>query len=235
MSCRHNALSKGIEAFISRMIADGPSANRPPHIALEPAPLLSSRSLTLAVPIAVIACALLAGGCDRRSGDEAQPQADAAATQNAAAAKLDRARKGTALPNLAVRNQQGEALDLASLKGKPTLINLWATWCAPCVAELPTLNRIASRADLDIEVVTISQDMGQPEKVQAFLDQRGLAQLPAWLDPEGDLPFKLGTATLPTTVLYDAEGREVWRYTGDNDWTSEAAMALLAEGGVTRK
>jgi len=193
--------------------------------------LLFSRSLTLAF----LGCALLAGGCDRQTGGNAQPELSEAAQDGGAQAanKLDRTHKGTPLPDLTVSDALGEELDLSSLKGRPTLINLWATWCAPCVAELPTLNAIANRADLDLQVVTVSQDMAEPEKVQAFLDQRGLAQLPAWVDAKSDLPFKLGTATLPVTVLYDSEGREVWRYSGDNDWTSPEAITLLSEAGAT--
>jgi thiol-disulfide isomerase/thioredoxin len=112
------------------------------------------------------------------------------------------------------------------------LINLWATWCAPCVVELPTLNAIAGRADLNLAVVTISQDMAQTEKVQPFLDQRGLAQLPAWLDTKGDLAFHYGVQTLPATIYYDAAGKEIWRFMGERDWRSEESMDLLGEGGA---
>ena len=145
---------------------------------------------------------------------------------------IDRTHKGKALPDLTLRDQQGGELKLAGLKGKPALINLWATWCAPCIAELPTLNAMANRADLKLAVVTVSQDMAQTEKVQPFLDQRGLAQLPGWLDPKGDLAFHYGVQTLPSTILYDAAGHEVWRYTGERDWGSAESMALLAEGGA---
>jgi thiol-disulfide isomerase/thioredoxin len=117
----------------------------------------------------------------------------------------------------------------ARLKGQPVLVNLWATWCAPCVKELPTLNAIANRADVGIEVVTVSQDMGDAAAVQRFLDERGLAQLPAWLDSEGALPARYGVQALPMTVLYDAEGKEVWRWLGDRDWTSEESLKLLSE------
>ena len=64
------------------------------------------------------------------------------------------------------------------------MLNLWATWCAPCVKELPTLNRIANRADVGVEVVTVSQDMGEPEAVQRFLDERGLAPATAEIEQE---------------------------------------------------
>jgi len=143
--------------------------------------------------------------------------------------EADRSHKGKPLPELTVSDPQGGKLDLKSLKGKPVLINLWATWCAPCVVELPMLEEIATRADMNLEVVTISQDSGEPDKVRSFLEKRGLARLPAWLDPENDVSFHYGVSTLPTTILYDAQGREVWRFAGDLDWTGKQAAALLQE------
>ncbi len=142
----------------------------------------------------VLACALLAGGCDRQSSAPRQPEAEASAAKPAS--KLDRSKAGTALPDVTVRDPDGEELSLDSLKGQPVLINLWATWCAPCVKELPTFNAIANRADVGVQVVTVSQDMGDAAAVQQFLDARGLAQLPAWIDAEGALPYALWRAGL---------------------------------------
>ncbi len=194
-----------------------------------------SRSLKLPVLGAVLGFALLAGGCDRQSGDKAQPQASVSAPGNSGAkagetaGTLDRSHKGSPLPDFTLKDPSGQELRLQSLKGKPVLINLWATWCAPCVAELPTLNTLSNRADLDLRVVTISQDTAEPDKVQAFLDQRGLAQLPAWIDTKGDLPIHYQAQTLPATIYYDAQGRELWRYTGGHDWSGAEAAKLLAE------
>ncbi|WP_240530075.1 TlpA disulfide reductase family protein [Novosphingobium sp. PC22D] len=188
-----------------------------------------SRSLKLAV----LGCTLLAGGCDRGADAPAQPQESAAATPpdapGAASKKLDRSHKGEPLPRITVKDAEGKTLALPSLKGKPALVNLWATWCAPCIAELPTLDAIA--AEGRIAVVTVSQDMGKPEEVAAFLKAKGGENLPAWLDPENDLAFQYGGGVLPTSVLYDAEGREVWRYVGGNEWDNAEARALLAEAG----
>ncbi|MDE8650350.1 TlpA family protein disulfide reductase [Novosphingobium album (ex Liu et al. 2023)] len=186
-----------------------------------------SRSLKLAV----LGLALVAGGCDRQSGGEAQPQpSDSAAAAKAdSLTKLDRSHKGEPIPDVTLKDAEGVEWKLATLTGKPLLVNLWATWCAPCVTELPTLNAIANRADLNLRVVTVSQDMDAPDKVRAFLDQRGFAQLPSVLDPNSDLAARYKAVTLPTTVLYDAQGKEVWRYSGGNEWTSEAALKLLAQ------
>src|SRR6478609_4258888 len=124
MSCRQSALSKGIEALISRMIAAGPSAKRPPHIWLEPAmPRLPLLSLTLPI-------VLLLAGCDRQSGGEAQQQETAtpapSAGEDAEALNgvLDRSHKGEGLPAAAIDGPNGVKLQLATLKGAPLLVNL---------------------------------------------------------------------------------------------------------------
>lgn len=191
---------------------------------------LSSRPLKIAILGLVLAIA----GCNRESSESAQPQASApgspaVSTAGAEVPKgvLDRSQKGSPLPDFTVTNAAGKSLTLASLKGKPVLVNLWATWCAPCVVELPTLDRIA--ADGKLRVLTVSQDMQQTEKVADFLKQRGGTHLEPWLDPKNDLIFHYQADTLPTTILYDAQGREVWRYTGGHDWSGPDVAKLLAE------
>ena len=172
-----------------------------------------SRSLT----ISALALSLLLGGCDRQSGQQAQGEP---------AAGIARTHRGSELPDFTFNDAAGRELQLKDLKGKPLLINLWATWCAPCVAELPALDRLAASGE--IKVLTVSQDMGQPEKVSAFLKQRGVTRLEPWLDPENDLGFHY-RATLPTSILFDAQGREVWRVIGPREWDDAETRALLAE------
>lgn len=174
-------------------------------------------------------------GCDRQSDKQAQPQASQAAQPAdgaqtpAKADKLDRSHKGEAMPTVSLVDNTGESLDLASFKGKPLLINLWATWCAPCIAEMPTLAKLIAREpELGVTVLPISQDMGQADKVVEILRRRELEQIQPWIDEQGDLGFQYG-GNLPVTVLFDAKGKEVWRYTGGNDWTSPAALKLIAE------
>lgn len=187
--------------------------------------MLSSRSLKYLV----LAGAMLAAGCDRQSEGESQPQASQspAATAEKPAAKLDRSHKGEPIPAVILVDDKGETLDLASFKGKPLLINLWATWCAPCIAEMPTLQALASTQDR-VTVLPISQDMGQIDKVVDILRRRKLDLIEPWVDDKGDLGFKYG-GNLPVTVLYDSAGKEVWRWTGGNDWASVEAAKLIAE------
>ena len=139
---------------------------------------------------------------------------------------LDRGHKGEAAPAVAFQNPAGKPTTIAAFAGKPVLLNLWATWCAPCVAEMPTLDRLAK----DMTVVAVSQDLGPDGagKVAPFFAKAGLTRLQPYLDPKVGLSVALN-AELPTTILYDSTGHEVWRMTGGMDWTTETARQLLAE------
>jgi thiol-disulfide isomerase/thioredoxin len=186
-----------------------------------------SRSLKLVV---LGSCLVALAACDRQGGAGAQgePTASAPAEPAGMPAKgIDRSHKGSLAPTMTVANPAGHKLAFADLEGEPYLVNLWATWCAPCVTELPTLDKLAASGR--IRVVTISQDSGEPAKVAEFLKDKGLANLEPWLDPQNDLSFHYATGTLPTTVLYDSQGREVWRFVGEHDWSAAETASLLAE------
>lgn len=188
---------------------------------------MSSRSFKIAVLGLVIALA----GCNRESADTAQPQASAAASASPAALTgvIDRKHKGEPLPDFTLTDASGKSVKLSSFKGKPVLVNLWATWCAPCVIELPMLDKLAETRAADLKVLTVSQDMTATEKVAPFLQGKGVKNLEPWLDPKNDLAFGYQAGTLPTTIYYDAAGQEVWRYVGGHDWTSPETAKMLAE------
>jgi thiol-disulfide isomerase/thioredoxin len=143
---------------------------------------------------------------------------------------LDRSRAGSAAPATAFEDPDGRPATLADFRGKPLLVNLWATWCAPCVAEMPTLDKLAARETGRLHVLTVSQDLDGREKVEAFFAKQGYRSLETWLDPQMALMTELKAGTLPTTILYDSQGREVWRVVGMEDWESARAAALLKEG-----
>ena len=175
--------------------------------------------------------ALLAtGGCDRQK-PEAQ-QGEAAGTPVAGVKRgVDRSHKGTAAPDVAFRDPDGGDISLADFRGVPVLVNLWASWCAPCIKELPTLGKLEEAQDLDgqLGVIAVSQDMAPKASVDAFLADKGIGRFAAFHDPEMGLSSALNVQTMPISVLYDAQGREVWRYVGDLDWTGADAAKLLAE------
>jgi thiol-disulfide isomerase/thioredoxin len=123
----------------------------------------------------------------------------------------------------------GEPVSLADFKGKPLLVNLWATWCGPCVVEMPSLDRLAGREGERIQVLALSQDLNGRELVTQFFAARHFRQLDPFLDPEMAVMTALRIDTLPTTILYDAQGREVWRMTGMAEWDGARARRLLAE------
>jgi thiol-disulfide isomerase/thioredoxin len=140
---------------------------------------------------------------------------------------LNRDKAGQPAPDVELRDSGDEPATLADVKGGPVLVNIWATWCAPCVKELPTLQAVAGRAGAP-RVIAVSQDMAPRGSIDAFLDQHKLADLEIWHDPKMALSSAAGAEVLPTTILYDADGREVWRYVGDLDWTGDEAARLLA-------
>lgn len=145
-------------------------------------------------------------------------------------AGVDRSKAGSPAPDVEFIDSEGETVTLADFAGTPVLLNLWASWCAPCVKELPTLAAL-DRAGA-VQVLAVSQDSGPQASVRAFLANLKVDGLGAYQDSAMAFSGALGAQVLPTSVLYDADGREIWRYIGDLDWTGDEAAKLLAEGGA---
>ena len=166
-------------------------------------------------------------GCDRQKADAPQaPEAEAGETKG-----LDRSHKGQPAPLVKFKNPDGGDFDLGKFKGSPVLVNLWASWCAPCIKELPTLQELeqAQSGEGKLGVIAVSQDMAPQGSVEAFLGERDIGRFAAFHDADMKLTSALGVQVMPTTILYDAGGKEVWRFVGDLDWTSEEAKELLSE------
>jgi len=144
--------------------------------------------------------------------------------------RLDRSHAGSRAPATAFENPDGDPARLADFRGKPLLVNLWATWCGPCIVEMPTLDALAAREGERLQVLTISEDLDGRDRVEAFFAKQGYRHLETWLDPQMALMPALKVDTLPTTILYDARGREVWRVVGMEDWQSGRAAVLIKEG-----
>src|SRR4051794_16893923 len=132
----------------------------------------------------VICCALLAlAGCHQASqpANETAPAAEAGPVKG-----VDRSHHGQAGPGGSFSDPDGGEISLTDFKGTPVLVNLWATWCAPCVKELPTLDKLAAshRDDGQLGVIAVSQDSGPQASVEAFLAKLKAADLGAYHDPK---------------------------------------------------
>ncbi len=185
------------------------------------------------VLVSVLCAALVAGvsgGCDRGPEEPAQDGAQSAKVATAAqSGEVIRDYSGTPLPAMTLSDPDGKTLDLSAIEG-PILVNFWATWCAPCVVEMPMLDTLASELDGEVRVLTISQDLRGAEVVTPFFAERDFANLEPWLDPQAELTDKFSeNGQLPLTILFDGQGREMLRVSGAYAWDSEDAIALVRE------
>jgi len=187
--------------------------------------------------LVLLCCAVLALAACHKSAEK--PANEVAPAAVAGPVKgVDWSHKGQPAPAASFSDPDGGEISLAHFKGTPVLVNLWASWCAPCVQELPTLDKLAAahRDDGQLGVIAVSQDSGPQSSVEAFLAKLKVDDLGAYHDPNMSLSGALGPDTvLPTTILIGPDGKEVWRYVGDLDWTSPEAAKLLAEAGGSQK
>ncbi|CAN5238838.1 hypothetical protein BH09PSE3_BH09PSE3_13160 [soil metagenome] len=186
--------------------------------------------------IALLPLALLAA-CDRQSSTAPQPNASANVAESAKPAEpetagtLDISQRGSSAPKEAFNGPDGKPTTLAAFTGKPFIVNLWATWCGPCVKELPSLDRLAVRAGSKLTVLVVNQDDSKQavDPVPGWWAAHPLPHLALYRDAPNALGFAYASGMLPTTILYDAKGKEVWRVIGGMDWDGPRANTLLAE------
>ena len=132
------------------------------------------------------------------------------------------------LPELRFQDAAGKSLGLSDFRGKVVVLNLWATWCIPCRAEMPTLDRLqAQLGGPRFEVLALSIDRGGRKAVDPFFRQVGITHLTRNLDPGGEAASRLGVLGLPTTLLIDPKGRELGRLIGPAEWDSAEMTAFL--------
>lgn len=185
----------------------------------------------IATIVAVGTAILVTGGC----GQKTESSAPAAPTPTAMPVFQGEARPFVpspdrpALPELTVTDADGKPVDFAAFKGKVLLINLWATWCAPCIREMPALDRLqADMGGTKFQVIAISVDRGGLNEVKPFFEKAGIKSLPIYLDQKMTsmkaFPLKEG---LPLSILVDAEGREIGRLAGAAHWDGAEAKALI--------
>lgn len=156
-------------------------------------------------------------------------QADVAAAQAALAGdmrKLVFHAEPKAVPADMLVDMDGAERGLADWQGQWVVLNFWATWCAPCRHEMPSLDRLAARGD--VAVVTVATGRNPPPAITRFFEEIAVQNLPVLLDPKSVLARQMGVVGLPLTVVLNPEGQEVARLIGDAEWDDADALAMVA-------
>lgn len=137
----------------------------------------------------------------------------------------------TPVPNLTFRDGDGHARSLEDFRGRVVVLNLWATWCAPCREEMPTLDALQAKlGGADLEVVALSVDHKGPGAVRKFYQDIGVRHLALYIEqPSGQAFSALGIHGIPATLLIDREGREVGRRLGVADWAAPEMLELFRQ------
>lgn len=134
----------------------------------------------------------------------------------------------TKLPDVTFADSAGRHHALSAFKGRYVLLNLWATWCAPCVRELPALAKLqASMPPGGLAVVAVDMGHANPAETLAFLKAHDASALGAYFDSDYGLTHVFGEVGLPLSVLFDRQGREVARASGPAEWDDPAAIAYF--------
>ena len=130
--------------------------------------------------------------------------------------------------DLAFEDGAGKPTSIAAFRGRVLLLNLWATWCAPCVAELPALARVQTALSAEkFQVLPVDMEKLEAAKVAAFLKEHGSENLPVYIDRNLAVMRGFEAFALPFTVLIDADGREIGRASGPQEWDHPDVLAYL--------
>ncbi len=132
------------------------------------------------------------------------------------------------VPEVNFLDQDGNERTLDDFQGRVVVLNLWATWCAPCRKEMPSLDRLQAKlGGDDLEVVALAVDRGDISKITSFYEELGVTNLTIYHDPTAKAGRTLRAPGLPTTLLVDREGNEIGRVLGDAEWDGEDVITLL--------
>ncbi|HSV03812.1 MAG TPA: TlpA disulfide reductase family protein [Phenylobacterium sp.] len=199
------------------------------HPAAKPRGGFLTWALWGAALIGVAAVLYIMAQASTKPAPEAPVASAPAAPTHDVARKLEHPADGQAAPAYAFYDAKGRKLTAAAFKGKVVVMNLWATWCAPCKIEMPTLARLA-RAYQGKPVAVVAVSIDKPEalkEARAFIAQQ--APLAFYNDPDAKLPWALkpAAAGMPTTLILGKDGLERGRISGEADWSGPGAKAVI--------
>jgi len=169
----------------------------------------------------------LSGTRDRHDSGALASDAADGGSPSAALGKLTPLDPPLPAPELSFAARDGSPAQLADFHGHWLLVNLWATWCAPCVREMPSLDRLQAKLGSRLMVLAVSQDRGGAQVVDPFLAKLSLPALHIYLDPKAVVGKGFGARGLPTTFLLDGEGRIRAQLEGAAEWDSPGMLAAL--------
>lgn len=208
----------------------------------EAKPRSASRFIAFAVAAGLVAGAVAVYVSNRPSGNNGTELAGMCDGREALAKTVGEAATGDVAAMMAARPQslgglsfkgpEGETMTLAGLSGKTLLVNLWATWCAPCRAEMPAFDRLQAEMGGDnFEVVAINVEKGSDEKPRAFLDEIGVEHLAFYRDETlgvfNELKSRALVLGLPVTLLVDKDGCLLANMNGPAEWDGADAKRLI--------
>lgn len=203
-------------------MSEGPAAARKPRGLL-------TWALWGAALLGVAAVLYIIGQASTKPQVHTEAAAPAPAAPKPLMSKWSTEAAGTPAPDYAFYDQAGRPMKIADLKGNVVVMNVWATWCAPCKVEMPTLAKLqAAYAGQPVEVVAVSID-SESAATEARLFIASHDPLKFYHDREMKLPFRMDppAAGAPTTVIYGKDGLEIGRVAGEADWSGAEARALV--------
>ena len=154
-------------------------------------------------------------------------QADAAPADQAPLGEFIPASRPWPAPPTGFTDAEGKTVSLRDFADKLVLVNLWATWCAPCRYEMPSLERLQTRLGEKITILAISEDRGGSKAVAPFIAKLGLRAVKIYLDPESAVGGAFKVDGLPTSFLIDRQGRVLGRVEGEAEWDSPKMLTIL--------
>jgi thiol-disulfide isomerase/thioredoxin len=183
-----------------------------------------------AVTVLIVLCVALLGVVLYRMAEPEQGQrlalAPGDAPQRAAIGKFTSLPEPRPAPDVSFSATTGASQSIAAFRGRVVLVNFWATWCAPCITEMPSLVRLQAKLD-GLAVLAVSEDRRGAELVEPFLAKHDLAGLATYLDPKNTVGHAFGVEGLPTSILIDRDGRILGKLEGAAEWDSPAMLKLI--------
>ena len=186
-----------------RMIAAGPVSNRPPHNLFAWLSAFWARCATALVALLLALSVAVAAEDEKTKLGEFIP-----------------AKPPQPAPEVGFTDMEGKPVKLADFKGKVLVLNLWATWCLPCLEEMPSLEQLQINIPDRLVVIAVSEDRGGKTMVEPFVEKLGLKKVKIYLDPKSDVGHAFEVRGLPTSIVIGAEGKVLGKVEGAADWDS---------------